>query len=93
MNLLANTNLELGGVRKAGDLAHLLLDTVKVMKAIKSEGLTGDAATKRWLESPVVKELYGLNSCPDFIEDKGHYFGTDLPDADKRALIEYIKTF
>ena len=38
------------------------------------------------------RNLYELNSCPDFIEDKGHYFGTDLPDADKRALIEYLKT-
>jgi len=93
VNLLANTNLELGGVRKAGDLAGLLIESVKVMKDIKRQGLTGDAATKRWLESNVVKKLYNLNSCPDFIEDKGHYFGTDLPDADKRALIEYIKTF
>lgn len=93
INLLANTNLELGGVRKAGDLATLLIESVKVMKAIKNEGLTGDAATKRWLDSDVVKKLYGLNTCPDFIEDKGHYFGTDLPDADKRALIEFLKTF
>jgi hypothetical protein len=31
--------------------------------------------------------------CPDFMEDEGHYFGTDLPDADKRALLEYLKTF
>jgi hypothetical protein len=93
VNLLANTNAELGGARKAGDLARLLIDSVKVMKDIKRQGLTGDAATKRWLESNVVKELYRLNTCPDFIEDRGHYFGTDLPDADKKALIEYIKTF
>jgi hypothetical protein len=26
------------------------------------------------------------------IEDRGHYFGTELADADKRALIEYLKT-
>ncbi len=93
INLLANTNLELGGLHKAKDLAGLLIDSVKVMKAIKREGLSGDAATKRWLESPVVRKLYGLNSCPDFIEDRGHTFGADLPDVDKRALIEYIKTF
>ena len=93
INLLANTNLELTGVRKAGHLAKLLIDSVKVMKDIKRDGLTGDAATQRWLDSPVVKELYGLNTCPDFIMDKGHYFGNDLPDADKRALIEYLKTF
>ena len=93
VNLLANTNLELGGVRKAGDLAGLLIESVKVMKDIKREGLTGDAATQRWLASDVVKKLYALNSCPDFIMDKGHYFGTDLPDADKRALIHFLKTF
>jgi hypothetical protein len=93
VNLLANTNLELSGVHKAGDLASLLLDSVKVMQDIKDKKLTGDAATKRWLESDVVKKLYHLNSCPDFIEDRGHYFGTDLPDADKHALIEFIKTF
>ena len=93
VNLLANTNAELGGVRKARDLARLLIDAVKVMKEIKREGLTGDVATTRWLESKVVEELYALNSCPDFLEDRGHYFGTDLPDADKRALIEYVKTF
>lgn len=93
VNLLANTNLELSGIRKAGDLASLLIDSVKVMKDIQRQGLTGDAATKRWLESPVVKDLYKLNSCPDFIEDRGHYFGTDLPEADKRALIEFLKTF
>jgi hypothetical protein len=63
------------------------------MKDIKNQGLTGDAATKRWLESSVVRKLYALNTCPDFIEDRGHMFGTDLPDTDKRALIEYLKTF
>ena len=47
-------------------------------------------ATQRLMT--LVPDLYELNSCPDFIEDKGHYFGTDLPDADKRALIEYLKT-
>lgn len=93
VNLLANTNLELSFGRKPGQLAKLLLDSVKVMKDIKSQGLTGDAATQRWLASPVVKELYKINTCPDFIEDRGHLFGTDLPDADKRALIEYLKTF
>ena len=40
-----------------------------------------------------VPQLLAANKCPDFIEDKGHYFGTDLPDDDKQALIEYMKTF
>jgi hypothetical protein len=33
------------------------------------------------------------NQAPDFITDKGHTFGVTLPDEDKRALIEYLKTF
>ncbi len=44
-----------------------------------------------------------LNKCPDFVVNRGHYFGTDrmraeenepgLSDDDKRALIEFVKTF
>ena len=41
----------------------------------------------------LIPDLLTANKCPDFVEDKGHYFGTDLPDSDKRALIEYLKTF
>ena len=37
--------------------------------------------------------LLKYNQAPDFIEDHGHDFGTDLPDEDKRALIEFLKTF
>ncbi len=37
--------------------------------------------------------LLKSNLAPDFIEDHGHDFGTDLPDEDKRALIEFLKTF
>jgi hypothetical protein len=33
------------------------------------------------------------NKVPDFIEDHGHEFGTDLADEDKQALIEFLKTF
>ena len=34
-----------------------------------------------------------MSKCPDFIVNRGHLFGTTLPDADKRALIEFLKTF
>ena len=33
------------------------------------------------------------NLAPDFVTDRGHTFGKDLSDADKRALIEYVRTF
>ena len=34
-----------------------------------------------------------MDNAPDFVEDRGHTFGATLPDADKRALIEYMKLF
>ena len=30
---------------------------------------------------------------PDLLLDRGHMFGAGLSDADKRALIEFVKTF
>lgn len=41
----------------------------------------------------VVPVLLSLNQSPDFIQDHGHTFGAELPDDQKRALIEYMKTF
>jgi hypothetical protein len=40
-----------------------------------------------------VPDLLSVNKCPDFIVNKGHYFGTNLQDDDKTALIEFLKTF
>ena len=41
----------------------------------------------------MLKRLLEVSTCPDFIEDKGHYYGHELSDEDKRALIEYVKYF
>ena len=41
----------------------------------------------------LVDPLLALSKCPDFIVNRGHLFGTMLPDQDKRALIEFLKTF
>jgi hypothetical protein len=48
----------------------------------------------------LVDEMLAVSKCKDFVVNKGHYFGTSyfaeepgLSDADKRALIAYLKTF
>ena len=41
----------------------------------------------------IESELLALNTVPDFVEDRGHTFGSNLTDQQKRALIEYIKYF
>jgi hypothetical protein len=41
----------------------------------------------------MMEKLLEVNVCPDFIEDRGHTYGRELSDDDKRALIEYMKYF
>ena len=41
----------------------------------------------------LMEKLLEVNMCPDFIEDRGHTYGRELSDDDKRALIEYMKYF
>ena len=41
----------------------------------------------------LVEPLLAVSKCPDLIVNRGHPFGTTLADADKRALVEFLKTF
>jgi hypothetical protein len=48
----------------------------------------------------LVNSLLELSKCPDFVVNRGHYFGTDffkeepgLTDDKKKALIAFLKTF
>ena len=50
--------------------------------------------------APLAGRLLEFNKCPDFVVNRGHYAGTkyikdepELSDSDKRALIEFVKTF
>jgi len=85
INLIANLDPDLSQlVPFAGKLSSALL-------TIRASGLSSEDSAIELLKT--VPELLDANKCPDFIEDEGHYFGTNLSDADKRALIEFIKTF
>jgi hypothetical protein len=44
-------------------------------------------------DSGLIDTLVGLSKCPDYVVNRGHYFGDDLPAADKEALIAYLKYF
>ena len=60
-----------------------------------------DDATAADIFRPLGPELYEFSACPDYVVNRGHYFGTELfaeekpglSDADKSALIEFLKTF
>ncbi len=84
INLLANLQPDF---QRPGTFLKVAGQLVK----INAENLSPEAADAELRQ--LVPDLIAMNKCPDFIEDKGHYFGTDLSDNDKRALIEYLKTF
>jgi hypothetical protein len=44
------------------------------------------------LFEPVARAMYAISNCPDFEVNRGHYFGTDLSDSEKDALIAFLKT-
>ncbi len=87
VNLLANLNTGM----PLTDLVPLLVKVKRALIEIKVKNLTGEAA-KEVLKREVAPALLKASNCPDLIEDRGHLFGTSLPDADKLALIEYLKT-
>jgi len=93
----------------AADLLGTLKRTLGDLPANASD------AELRQAMSPLREPLLELNKCPDFVVNRGHYFGSALPeselpddpqrrreilatwepplaDADKRALIEFLKT-
>ncbi len=88
VNLLGNLNPDM----PPQDLAKLIIKLKKALIEIKLKGLQGEQV-REVMKREVAPALLEASLCPDLVEDRGHYFGTDLPDDDKRALIEFIKTF
>jgi hypothetical protein len=87
INLLANINTE----TDPGELARLGLKIKRVLKEIDQRNLD-DSAASDLMRNELAPDLLRLSKSPDFIEDRGHYFGTKLPDEDKQALIEFLRT-
>jgi hypothetical protein len=97
---------------KAAHAANFTLLVKRFLENWPNLDATDDAKLLAWtanLREPMLK----LSKCPDFVVNRGHYFGTakfnetdglsedekafgtepPLSDDDKRALIEFIKTF
>jgi hypothetical protein len=104
IGLLSNINLLSSSADPAERLEHdkQLLDlVVKISGDLEKlpPGASDDDAKKVFAN--VVEQMLSLSKCPDLIVNRGHYFGTQkatsgktgLTDADRRALIAYLKTF
>jgi len=71
-------------------LKAVLLKVIDTLKNLPPNA-TNDQLIQAW--RPLVPDLIAVSKCPDFIINKGHYFGSNLSDDDKNALIEFLKTF
>jgi len=103
VNLLANlrplpeTKDPLQRIAHFTKLARLL---VRLKRDLRQMPPSATDAELLKIFSDLKEPLLDLNKCPDFVVNRGHYFGTALmgdepalSDEDKRALIEFIKTF
>ena len=102
VNLLANLQL-LPETTKPGErLTHDVKAVdllIKVKHALKQLPKNATDEEARTVFSKAAREMFDLSKCPDFIVNRGHYFGTSffkeepgLSDDDKWALIEFLKT-
>ena len=95
VNLLSNIDLQ-----KKEEVLGLLLKIKHDLDALPGNA-TDEEAERQF--SNLKSRLLNVSKCPDFIVNRGHYFGTDylprregepgLSDADKRALIAFLETF
>jgi hypothetical protein len=91
IDLLANADLDLSDRDKAVARVELIAKMQSDLARIKLQHLSADAS-RQVLEN-LTPNLLKISKCPDFVLDRGHYFGTKLPERDKLALIEFLKTF
>lgn len=103
VGLLANLDVLGEGISPAEKLAHQakVLDLLLKMQhdlAALPQNATDEQANMVFAN--LVPDLLALSKCPDYVVNRGHYFGTSyfagepaLSDEDKYALIEFLKTF
>jgi hypothetical protein len=94
-------------VKQAEHTAQLLKLVAALKSDLKELGGNATDEQAAQVFGKQVDQLLSLSKCPDLVVNRGHYFGTDflepgekagvrppgLSDADKKALIEFLKTF
>jgi hypothetical protein len=88
VNLLANINPD----APPAELVKLCLKLKKTLLEVNVRKMDDDA-TREYMKKELLQDLLDASKCPDLIEDRGHLYGSDLSEADKKALIEFLKTF
>jgi mono/diheme cytochrome c family protein len=86
VNLMMNIDPE-----KKQELASAFAGVFRATLKIKRDGLKEDAAC-RVFEQEAGPGLLRASKCPDFVLDRGHWFGERLTDEQKGQLLAFLKT-
>ena len=72
---------------------------IAINSKLKELGPNPTEAQTQEILKPLAAQFMALSKCPDYVVNRGHYFGSGydgeapLSDDDKKALIEFLKTF
>jgi hypothetical protein len=80
------------GARLAHD-KKVVSALVRLLGDLRALPKGADDEAARKVFANVGELLFALSKCPDYVVNRGHYFGAHLSDADKAALIAFLKTF
>lgn len=86
VDLLMNMDPE-----KRDKLPQAVVGLIQASVQIKKQNLTGEAAY-RVLADKAGPALLAASKCPDYVLDRGHWFGEELTAEEKAALIAFLKT-
>jgi hypothetical protein len=76
---------------KTSKVAPALVALIRATVQINKQHLSGEQAYKVLAEQ-AGPALMAASKCPDFVLDRGHWFGESLTDDEKEALIAFLKT-
>lgn len=86
VNLLMNIDPE-----KTDKLPAAIVALARGIIEVRKQGLTGDAAHAVF-EKIAARSLLEASKVPDFVLDRGHWFGEKLSEGQKLELIAFLKT-
>ena len=84
VNLIASVNPEIAPTT--------FVETFLKVKRVLKDAPPDETASAELIAKQLAPLLLKISKCPDLIEDGGHTFGAELPEEDKWALIEFLKT-
>jgi hypothetical protein len=76
---------------KQDEAAGALVGMFRALARIKKEELSGEQAYAVFAKE-AGPSLIAASKCPDYVLDRGHWFGEFLEDSEKEDLIAFLKT-